>query len=75
MVLINRCEMCKIDEKSIDYLLLHYECAQFLWNTFFSRFGLAWAMPRGVVNLLQCWWLGGHSRSALIWKMVPLYIM
>jgi hypothetical protein len=49
MFLINRCGM---DEKSIDHLLLHCECAQFLWNAFFTHFDLAWAMPHGVVNLL-----------------------
>jgi hypothetical protein len=54
MVLINRCGMCKRDEETIDHLLLHCECAQALWNAFFSRFGLAWTMPSGVVNLLQC---------------------
>ena len=27
MVLINRCEMCKKDEETIDHLLLHCECA------------------------------------------------
>jgi hypothetical protein len=32
-------------------------------------------MPRGVVNLLQCWWTGGRSRSAVVWKMTPLCIM
>jgi hypothetical protein len=61
MVLINSCGMCKKDEESIDHLLLHCECAKFLWNAFFTCFGLAWAMPQGVVNLLQCWW----SRVAL----------
>ena len=30
MVLINGCGMCKKDEESIDHLLLHCECAQFL---------------------------------------------
>jgi hypothetical protein len=75
MVLINSCGMCKMDEESIDHLLLHCECAQFLWNAFFSRFGLAWAMLRGMVNLLQCWWTGGRSRSAVVWKMSPLCIM
>jgi hypothetical protein len=58
MVLVNRCGMCKKDEESIDHLLLHCECAQFLWNAFFSWFGLAWAMPWGVANLLQSWWSG-----------------
>jgi hypothetical protein len=75
MVLINRCRMCKRDEETIDHLLLHCECAQVLWNAFFSRFGLAWSMPRGVENLLQCWWTGGRFRSAVVWKMVPHCIM
>ena len=60
MVLVNRCGMCKKDEESIDHLLLHCECVQFLWNASFSRFGLAWAMPWGVANLLRSWWLGGR---------------
>jgi hypothetical protein len=60
-VLVNRCGMCKKEEESIDHLLLHCESAQYLWNAFFSRFGLAWVMPRGVVDLLHCWWFGGAS--------------
>jgi hypothetical protein len=55
MVLVNRCGMCKKDEESIDHLLLHCACAQFLWNAFFNRFGLAWVMPQGVANLLRSW--------------------
>jgi hypothetical protein len=51
--------MCKKEEKTVDHLLLHCESAQFLWNAFFSRFGLAWVMPRRVVDLLHCWWSGG----------------
>ena len=74
MVLVNRCRMCKKDEESIDHWLLHCEYAQFLWDAFFSRFGFAWVMPRGVVDLLHCWWLGGRSRSNVVWKMVPTVI-
>jgi hypothetical protein len=75
MVVINRCGMCKRDEETVDHLLLHCECAQLLWNAFFNRFDLAWSMPRGVVNLLQCWWSGGRPRNAVVWKMVPHCIM
>jgi hypothetical protein len=75
MVLVNRCGMCKKEEESIDHLLLHCESARFLWNAFFSRFGLAWVMPRGVVDLLHCWWSGGCPRSVVVWKMVLLCIM
>jgi hypothetical protein len=75
IVLVNRCGMCKKEEESIDHLLLHCERAQFLWNAFFSHFGLAWVMPRGVADLLHCWWLVGRSRNAMVWKMVLLCIM
>jgi hypothetical protein len=75
MALVNGCGMCKKEEESIDHLLLHCESAQFLWNAFFSRFGLAWVMPRGVVDLLHCWWSGGRPCNAVVWKMVPLCIM
>jgi hypothetical protein len=67
--------MCKRDEETTDHLLLYCECTQVLWNAFFSRFGLTWAMPCGVVNLLQCWWSGAHSRSAVVWTIVPHCIM
>jgi hypothetical protein len=75
IVLVNRCGMCKKDEESIDHLLLHCERAQLLWNAFFGRFGLAWVMPQGVVDLLHCWWSVGRPRSDVVWKMVPLCIM
>jgi hypothetical protein len=75
MVMISRCGMCKRDEETVDHLLLHCECAQLLWNAFFNRFDLAWSMPSGVVNLLQCWWSGGRPRNAVVWKMVPHCIM
>jgi hypothetical protein len=32
-------------------------------------------MPRRVVNLFSCWWKAGWSRSATIWKMVPICIL
>jgi hypothetical protein len=75
IVLVNRCGMCKKEEESIDHLLLYCESAQFLWNAFFSRFGVAWVMSQGVVDLLHCWWSGGRLCSAVVWKMVLLCIM
>jgi hypothetical protein len=32
-------------------------------------------MPRRVVNLFSCWWKEGRSRSAAVWKMVPIGIL
>jgi hypothetical protein len=43
---INRCCMCKSSEETVDHLLLHCEIASTLWDAMFSRFGLAWVMPK-----------------------------
>jgi hypothetical protein len=55
----------------VDHLLLHCEVASALWDAIFSRFGLAWMMPRRVVDLLAYRWSSERQRSAAVWKMVP----
>jgi hypothetical protein len=75
MVLVSRCWLCESDGESVDHLLLRCGAARALWNAFFNRFGLCWVMPCSVKELLASWWSGGCSRSAVVWKMVPLCIM
>jgi hypothetical protein len=75
IIVINRCCMCKKNEESVDHLLLHYEVACVLWNAIFGCFRLSWVMPRRVVDLFACWWMGGRSRSAVVWKMVPCCLL
>jgi hypothetical protein len=75
LVLVNRCWLCESDGESVDHLLLHCGVARALWNAFFDRFGLCWVMPGSVKELLASWWSSGRSRSAVVWKMVPLCIM
>uniref|UniRef100_A0A2N9G1A5 Reverse transcriptase zinc-binding domain-containing protein n=1 Tax=Fagus sylvatica TaxID=28930 RepID=A0A2N9G1A5_FAGSY len=41
--------------ESVNHLLLHCTVAQELWSLIFALFGIAWVMPRGVVDLLSCW--------------------
>jgi hypothetical protein len=53
-IVINRCGMCKSSKETMDHLLLHCEVASTLWDAIFSRFGVAWVMPRRVVDLLAC---------------------
>jgi hypothetical protein len=72
---INRCCLCKEDGETIDHLLLHCEIARSLWYARFSWFGLSWVMPSKVGGLFACWWLGGHSQSAVVWKMVLLCLV
>jgi hypothetical protein len=74
-VVVEWCYMCKKNGDSIDHLLLHYEVASALWHSIFSRFGLHWVMPSKVKDLYASWWMGGRSRSAIVWKMIPLCLM
>jgi len=75
VIVIDRCYMCKMNGESVDHILLHCEVARALWNTIFSRFSLFWVMPFRVVDLFACWWTGGCSQSAVVWKMVPCCLM
>ena len=75
LIVINRCSLCKSDDENVDHLFLHSEIARSLWYAVFSQFGLSWVMPSKVAGLFACWWLGGRSRSAVVWKMVPLCIV
>jgi hypothetical protein len=75
MIVVNRCLLCESDGESVDHLLLHCGVANALWNFTFSRFGLYWVMPGSVRELFACWWSSGRSRSAVVWKMVPLCLM
>jgi hypothetical protein len=77
LVVVNRCWLCETEGESVDHLHLHLHCAaaRGLWNAFFARFGLCWVMPRSVQELLASWWMGGHMRSTVVWKMVPHCIL
>jgi hypothetical protein len=71
VIVISRCCMCKSSDETVDHLLLHCEVASTLWDAMFSHFGLAWVMPRRVVDLLAYWWSSGRRGSAVVWKMLP----
>jgi hypothetical protein len=75
MIVVNRCWLCESDEESVDHLLFHCGVVYALWNVIFSRFGLCWVMPDSVRELLACWWTGGRTRSAVVWKMIHLCLM
>ena len=74
MVVVNRCWLCESDEESVDHLLLHCGVARALWNAFFARFGLYWVMLYSIKELFASWWSNGRTRSAVVWKMVPLVL-
>jgi hypothetical protein len=65
---VNRCWLCESDRRVGG-------CLQNV--IFFSRFRLCWVMPDSirVIHLFTCLWSVGHSRSTVVWKMVPLCLM
>jgi hypothetical protein len=75
VIMIDKCCMCKKNGEFMDHLLLHCEVACILWNAIFSHSNLSWVMPRRVVDLFACWWTGGCSRSAVVWKTVPCCLL
>jgi hypothetical protein len=75
MIMTNRRWLYESDGELVNHLLLHCGVANALWNVIFSRFGLCWVMLGSVRELFACWWTGGRSRSAVVWKMAPLCLM
>ncbi len=72
VMVIDWCYMCKASGESTDHLLLHCPIATELWNLIFSLFGLQWVMPKGVMELLACWWVGkGKSQIQALWNSIP----
>jgi hypothetical protein len=74
VVAINRSFICKKDGESVNHLLLHCEVAHALSCNIFSRLGLSWVMPSNVLDLCACWCSSSKTRSAMVWKMVPICI-
>jgi hypothetical protein len=58
--------MCKRDGESVDHLLIHCDIASALWSAIFSRFGLAWVMPRQVLDLCASWWFSFNKKKLVV---------
>jgi hypothetical protein len=68
VIIVDWCCICKRNEEFEDHVLLHYEIANALWSALFSRVGLAWVIPKRVIDLFACRKLGGSPQSAAMWK-------
>ena len=68
--------MCKGDGEMVDHLLLHFPFDRELWDMVFTLFGVHWAMPGRVFNLLASWQgCFGRHRNSEIWKAIPHCLM
>ena len=71
-MILDWCYMCKSNGESVDHLLLHCPIVYELWSMVFTLFGIHWAMPKTVVELLACWQGNfGHHRNGVIWIAIP----
>jgi hypothetical protein len=68
--LVNWCCLCKKNEEIINHFLIHCEYTSDLWLLVLNTFGVSWAMPNNVQELLHFWKIHGqgHSQEA-IWKV------
>ena len=51
----NRCYMCKIEEETGDYILLHCPKARMLWQLIFSLFDVQWVIHSSVRGVFLSW--------------------
>ena len=76
VLILDWCCMCKSNGESVDHFLLHCPIVYELWSMVFNLFGIYWAMPKIVVELLACWQGNfGHHRNGVIWMAVPHCLM
>ncbi|KAG7985003.1 hypothetical protein I3843_03G002700 [Carya illinoinensis] len=69
-MVLDWCCMCKKNGESVDHLFLHCEVARTMWAYFFTGLGVAWVMPRRLVDfLVYRRGLRGDLQVAVIWKM------
>ena len=76
--LVEWCCMCMNSVETTDpnHLLHHCAYVHNLWSLVFCTFGLHWAMPRRVVDLLECWKGGfGLHCAADLWGAICLCVM
>ena len=54
---------------SVDHLLLHCGEVSWLWSLALRLFGVAWVLPKKIIDLLAGWknWLGSSVRIFGIW--------
>lgn len=55
LIIPNWCCLCVADAKSADHLFLHCSWVMHFWTYVLHRFGVLWAQPDSIKNLLSCW--------------------
>ena len=67
--IVDWCCLCWCSGESVDHLLLHCGEVSWLWSLALRLFGVAWVLPKKIIDLLAGWknWLGSSVRIFGIW--------
>ena len=71
----NRCFLCACEEENVNHILIHCTVARVLWDLVLGLFGVQWAFPETVKEVLFSWRgsFVGKKRKKL-WNSIPLFI-
>jgi len=63
-----------MQKETVNYLLIHCEYTSDLWHLVLNLFGVSWAMPSNILELLYCWKIQGRGHpKEVIWEVVPVH--
>ena len=71
----NRCFLCGCEEKNVNHILIYCTVARVLWDLVLGLFGVKWAFPETVKEVLFSW-RGSFVRKKRkkLWNFIPLFI-
>ena len=71
----NRCFLCACEEENVNHILIHCTVVRVLWDLVLGLFGVQWAFPETVKEVLFSWRgsFVGKKRKKL-WNFIPLFI-
>ena len=71
--MVNRCNLYKDSEESIDHILIHCDRTRQLWTVLLTTFGLVWVFPVSVRNFLLEWKFKGlGKKKRAVWQLAPI---
>ncbi|XP_030479135.1 uncharacterized protein LOC115696374 [Cannabis sativa] len=65
------CVCCKSNGEEVEHLFLHCKFSSKLWSMLLEEFGLIWALPRSVPQMLMSK-IKGSKRQDILWKTAVL---
>ena len=71
----NRCFLCACEEENVNHILIHCTVVRVLWDLVLGLFGVQWAFPETVKEVLFSW-RGSFVRKKRkkLWNFIPLFI-